>query len=729
MKSDPPRTEGGPGDGLRVRLERHITAAEEAIRKKDWTTARAEVESAIRIDPTQHRAFELQAQIEQAVPSAEQAARGKRRRRTRQSAASGVAQPAADAASATAANREAPSPKSRLGFIVGVAPAVIVFMIGVSRLGSATPTPVATPGNSGCSPTIIASGQAVSGSLTDEDCSPTSRSGKADAYTFQSVGGDSVTITMSGSFDTYLSLTGPAGDILEENDDADGTNSRIQVSLPTAGTYTIEARSYDDSLGSYTLTMSGATAPAPAAAVPSAALASPCLPASIRFGTAVTGSLTDGDCAALRRDGSKGDNYTFLGAAGQNVTIEMAASFDTFLFLVGPDGDLVAENDDADGSNSRIQAGLSSSGTYRVEAVGYDGSSRGAYSLTLTGGRDASAVTVAPRPSAPPCSTAGIVAGQSVTGTLTDGDCAVPRRSESKADRYTFQGNAGQSMTITMRASFDTYLFLVDPSGNVVSENDDADGTNSQTQVRLPNSGTYTIEATGYDGNARGAYTLTVTSNTAPGTVAGGATPTCSPTGIGLGRPITGSLTDGDCAATRRRGSKADQYTFQGNSGQSVTITMTASFDTYLFLVGPTGSVLADNDDANGTNSRVQLQLPSAGTYTIEAVGFDSGARGSYSLTLTGSAAPAAPPVLQQPPPPPAFGTLTAISVANGNCTVSIDGGQRRNLPLTTPIRLSAGGHVFMFSCTRGDTWEERYEVQADRSAPISTQQPSLQRK
>lgn len=106
-----------------------------------------------------------------------------------------------------------------------------------------------------------------------------------------------------------------------------------------------------------------------------------------------------------------------------------------------------------------------------------------------------------------------ITMGESVNGTITNAD---------PYDAYTFQGNANDLVTIDMTAiagnNLDTFLFLLDPRGNVLNSNDDAaDGnTNSQISgVLLPDTGSYTIVATRYAkriGGTQGNYTLTITS-------------------------------------------------------------------------------------------------------------------------------------------------------------------------------------------------------------------------
>jgi len=96
------------------------------------------------------------------------------------------------------------------------------------------------------------------------------------------------------------------------------------------------------------------------------------------------GQLASGDLI-LESDNSLYDMYEFYGEAGQTVVISMfSAEFDTYLGLLGPDGSVVAENDDANGStDSEIVVTLSSSGTYTVVANAYDETGRGNYYLVV----------------------------------------------------------------------------------------------------------------------------------------------------------------------------------------------------------------------------------------------------------------------------------------------------------------------------------------------------------
>lgn len=106
-----------------------------------------------------------------------------------------------------------------------------------------------------------------------------------------------------------------------------------------------------------------------------------------------------------------------------------------------------------------------------------------------------------------------ITVGASVNGTITN---------ESPYVAYTFAGTANDLVTIDMTAiagnNLDTFLFLLDPRGNVLNFNDDAATGNTNSQISgvlLPETGNYTVVATRYAkriGGTQGNFTLTLTS-------------------------------------------------------------------------------------------------------------------------------------------------------------------------------------------------------------------------
>lgn len=98
-----------------------------------------------------------------------------------------------------------------------------------------------------------------------------------------------------------------------------------------------------------------------------------------------------------------------------------------------------------------------------------------------------------------------------VEGVLEPGDEVLPDDG-SLFDAHPFEGQAGQTVTIVMHsAEFDTYLLLLGPDDTLLMQNDDSGGsTDAAIALTLPQDGTYTIIANGYDPASQGAYTLTV---------------------------------------------------------------------------------------------------------------------------------------------------------------------------------------------------------------------------
>ena len=109
---------------------------------------------------------------------------------------------------------------------------------------------------------------------------------------------------------------------------------------------------------------------------------------------------------------------------------------------------------------------------------------------------------------------------------------------------------------------------------------------------------------------------------------------------------LTGAVTEagswtGDCDSTNRSGSHARFYSFTLEQETEVTIDLTSSQDTYLFLLqgaGKDGTVVDENDDAESglpdSGSHITATLDAV-TYTIEATTYSAGATGDFTLTIT----------------------------------------------------------------------------------------------
>ncbi len=229
----------------------------------------------------------------------------------------------------------------------------------------------------------LAPGQSLTGDLTANDTQR--HSGKyEDSYTLQGRRGDRIQLDLSSTdFDTYLSVSGPGGFALANDDAAggadDATDSRIVVQLPADGAYRVAVTSFrPGESGAYRL-----SAATPAANM---ALTQPVAAQPIAIGGGVTGTLAAGD--TREGDGAFADRYRFSARRGQRVTVALASSdFDTTLELTRPDGsDLDNDDTRVNGrteTDSRIDTVLAEDGDYLITVSAYRADATGKYRLTL----------------------------------------------------------------------------------------------------------------------------------------------------------------------------------------------------------------------------------------------------------------------------------------------------------------------------------------------------------
>jgi|GEM_PF-2491413 len=284
----------------------------------------------------------------------------------------------------------------------------------------------------------------------------------------------------------------------------------------------------------------------------------------------------------------------------------------------------------------------------------YNGQTQGEYAMVVVG--------AAPGAGTVPASGGGASAGMPASGSIAYGQTVQGTIDNANPVRlYTFSGQAGDRVTVTMQAAqgsaLDPYLGLMDANQNVLIENDDspaAGGLNSQLEYTLPASGTYTIVATRYgidQGTSSGAFTLTLQSGAGSTSMSGGQQPASTGGGTVTAEPIAYGQTVQGVIDSNRYGY---DYVFSGQAGDVVTITMQAAqgsnLDTTLGLFDSASvdaQPLVTNDDmAPGNyNSQIVYTLPATGQYWIYATrynGQDGTSTGAFTLSLTvGGAAPA----------------------------------------------------------------------------------------
>jgi hypothetical protein len=167
--------------------------------------------------------------------------------------------------------------------------------------------------------------------------------------------------------------------------------------------------------------------------------------------------------------------------------------------------------------------------------------------------------------------------------------------------------------------AFDTYVSVFDPTGTLVASNDDeweyADATYaSVVAFEAALTGAYVVVVSGFSPTDLGAYTVTRVAWEAP-----------EPVVVDVAGPgvFRGTIESGMVVAYR--------FTLEAPA----TLTATArslEFDTVLRLVVD-GVVVAENDDFDGTDSQVVVDLE-PGTYVVEVAGYWEGAYGAYGLDL-----------------------------------------------------------------------------------------------
>ncbi|NDJ62763.1 MAG: hypothetical protein GYB67_16695 [Chloroflexi bacterium] len=214
---------------------------------------------------------------------------------------------------------------------------------------------------------VISGGPAERGDLNYGDTVTDSTAGSDRVWRFQGTAGDLIGIDLhSDDFDTYLLLYDSSGQVIEQDDDSGPNLSSLiaRFELPASDSYAITARSRGGEPGEYTLSLYRVDP----GADPSDA------PTPIEYGAIVEGEMTN----------VTGVGYTFKGVANEVVTIDLQGDFDTYLTLLGTDGDEIASDDDGGtGSNSLISLfTLPENGDYTIIARALEGET-GSYRLSL----------------------------------------------------------------------------------------------------------------------------------------------------------------------------------------------------------------------------------------------------------------------------------------------------------------------------------------------------------
>ncbi|MGE0158002.1 MAG: caspase family protein [Gemmatimonadales bacterium] len=219
---------------------------------------------------------------------------------------------------------------------------------------------------------------------------------------------------------------------------------------------------------------------------------------------------------------------------------------------------------------------------------------------------------------------ARITPGQTQRGSLASSDGKLDNG--AFVDVWVFEVTGPSDVIVALSSdAFDTYLALLTgapgaTNPEVLAMNDDLVGTNSGVAVEV-GPGTYSAMASSYSGGATGDYQITLE------VLANGSDEARV---LSPGAPASGDLVGSD--PTFDDGSHYQAWTLQGQAGDRLTVSLSSDdFDTYV-IVRQGDQVLASNDDSDGTNSRVEVTLPSTGAYTVVATSYGGGETGRYTL-------------------------------------------------------------------------------------------------
>jgi hypothetical protein len=359
----------------------------------------------------------------------------------------------------------------------------------------------------------------------------------------------------------------------------------------------------------------------------------------------VSGTEFDG----LPEPGSPADLYTFSGAAGDVVSVEMDSEGDAHLFLLGPasaGNPLVAHADDRNVTgalNIQVAATLPLAGTYTVVAA--DNSV-----LTppdLTDPEDDGDIVnytlyvqkCGPRGALSPL-------GTPLSSTFDVFDCfgfgGIPYRT------YSFSGTAGQFVRVSLQSrDVNAFARLVAPDGGQVASDDDPlrPASNDAGINRiLPLTGTYFVEVSSaiddgaVDLQTRPAFSVRLQS--------------CTATPVSPG-DIAGAFGAADCEFSDGR--KFDLYTFMPAAAvvPGVARIEAPTLGCVVGLTAPGAQVPSDSC----STSPVVLPLTDSATYGFVVAAPDAVTRGPYALRWQTCSASAA-----------ALGDVLSGTLVDGDC-------------------------------------------------------------
>ncbi len=340
-----------------------------------------------------------------------------------------------------------------------------------------------------CPVLSLAPNTPVQGTLDAASCR--TRDGISDVYQIEMPSAGTLDLDMQSSDFVPMLAIRDARDnrIVIDNNNGGYTDSHLTADLP-AGSYSVVAGTWG-SPGAYTLSLQvAAHDPVPCANV-----------RTVDPGSAYQGVFSGTSCRGP--NGQPADYYQITTPADGTLAAVMTSPvIDSFLTLLGPDGNVLRWDDNSYGAGDAIWIQFLPGQTYRIAAQAADAVRSGYYRLDVLFSPNNGKPGCAPR------STLGI--GDSAAGNLDFTSCQYV--DDTFADIY--QLNLADTTAVDIRLDsqdFDAYLQILDAKGNVVAEDDNSgEGTNARVFSSF-DPGTYYVIAKPFgDYTSAGSYLLAV---------------------------------------------------------------------------------------------------------------------------------------------------------------------------------------------------------------------------
>lgn len=299
--------------------------------------------------------------------------------------------------------------------------------------------------------------------------------------------------------------------------------------------------------------------------------------------------------------------------AGQIITLhtESASRLDTVLTLLGPDGSVLAFNDDQEPGvlTSRLVHVPATTGQYRAQVEGYGGA-LGSFSLTMGLGLDVGLSDAAQT-----------LREETVSFDMT--------HTEARFDADLAAGDILVASTFALTEDLDSTLTLLDAGGAILAQNDDrGDGTlNSQIVYLIEDDGHYQVVVSTYSGNGEGDLAFSLATD-----------PEAE-------LPFDFTAIEGTQIALHEGELGDDQPSISfpvtleaGQTLLALADTINGDLDPVLRLTGPDGYPVAMNDDRGdgSLNSAIAFTAPETASYQLELSRYRSGASsGEFELVLS----------------------------------------------------------------------------------------------